>query len=67
MPENSERRPPRRARGKTKRYTEAQLDRFEREIADHPPEIVESSQDRWSQIRDGFENLLDAPPTDDES
>lgn len=62
MPENSERRPPRRARGKTKRYTEAQLDK----LAEVTPDDIESAQSRWSQVNDGFGNLLDAQPEEED-
>lgn len=60
MPD-AERRPPRRARGKTKRYTEAQLDK----LAEVTPDDIESAQDRWSQVNDGFGNLLDAQPEEE--
>ena len=50
--------PPRRPRGRTRRYTEAQLDK----LADVTPDDVEAARDAWNRLggNDGFGNLLDA-------
>ena len=63
MPENSERRPPRRARGKTKRWTDADLDK----LAEVTPDDIDAAQDAWVRHghRDAYGRLLDAEPEEE--
>lgn len=58
------RKQPRRPRGKTKRWTEADLDR-ESEVT---PDDIEVADDAWQRLGgpDGFGNLLNAEPDEEE-
>lgn len=63
MPDVPKRKPPRRPRGKTKRWTEAELDRQSQVT----PDDIEAARDSWKRHggNDGFGPLLDATPDEE--